>query len=214
MSNIIKFDVLKRKGEIMNFANLVGNIEKYNLEQHEYTLVDMSNIANDILYNVEYYSDRCATPIVKIVKGFGFQPYKETMEDGLSGDIYINGDTYNEYGHAQVILVNKKEELFHQRFVMAHELGHYLFDFLGNPKYYDKNIKFTNEYRRDQHETLEEKRANLFAANLLMPRNAFIKQYRIALNADKRPLFLLIYLSKFFEVTIESVERRIIEVFN
>lgn len=62
------------------------------------------------------------------------------------------------------------------------------------------------------HNTTDEKRANRFAASILMPKDVFIKQYNIAKSVDSSSLFITMYLSRFFETSISSIERRILEV--
>ena len=53
---------------------------------------EIDDIALRILSILGYRSENIATPIVKILKQFGFKAYKEKLEDrNLSGDISING---------------------------------------------------------------------------------------------------------------------------
>ncbi len=141
---------------------------------------------------------------------FDFKTYKESLSE--SGDININGETKQKYGHDKVILVNKNEELYHQRFVVAHELAHYLFDFLGNSTYEDINILFADTYEKDKHETPQEKRANTFAAEIMMPKDLFIMQYNVARREENNHMFIVMYLSRYFETSVESIEKRIKEV--
>lgn len=213
MGDIIRFRSYSwRKGDIMKFEELIKELEAKNKAKHEYSLTEISYIANKILKGLDYYSGRGATPIVKIAKEFNFKTYKETLKDGKSGDIYINGETLEKYGHDKIILVNKYEELYHQRFVVAHELAHYLFEFLGNPQYTDSKVVFSDTYWKNQHETIQEKRANSFAAEIMMPRDLFIKQYHIARRENNNRMFILMYLSRFFETSIDSIEKRLMEV--
>lgn len=192
---------------------LITEITQRNITNDLFSLSEIDDIALRILSILGYHSDDIATPIVKIVKQFDFKAYSEKIDDdNQSGDIFINGDTKEIYGHDKVIIVNDKDERNHQRFVAAHELAHYLFDFLGNPEYYDTKIKFTAAYYKDKHDTEDEKRANRFAASILMPEDLFIKQYNIARETDSRDLFVLMYLSRFFETSISSIEKRIKEV--
>ena len=178
-----------RKGAFMKLYKLLENLKEKNQIGYEYSLVELRNISNYILSLEASYSGRCATPIVKIAKLFGIKTFKELLHE--SGDININGDTKKKYGYDKVILVNKTEELFHQRFVVAHELAHYLFDFLGNEKYNDINILFADTYQKNKHETYPEKRANAFAAEIMMPKELFIKQYKIARLADSNHIFIV-----------------------
>ena len=213
MSNIIRFKNYNwRRDGNMKFDTLITDLRKRNEIGHEYSLKEITQIANDILNKIDYYSGRGATPIVKIAKEFDFKTYKETLKNGKSGDILINGETKEKYGHDKIILVNKKDEIFHQRFVVAHELAHYLFEFLGNPEYSDSNVIFFDTYQKDQHETPQEKRANAFAAEIMMPRDLFIKQYYNARRENNNRMFILMYLSRFFETSIDSIEKRITEV--
>lgn len=194
------------------YEELIKKIKKHNRNKHEYSMLEINDIAIDIINTLDYYPIDGAIPIVKIAKTFDFVTYKESLKDNLSGDISINGDTEKEYGNNRVILVNKHDDLFHQRFVVAHELAHYLFDFLGNKKYADLNKRFSDTYYKDMHDTVSEIRANKFAASILMPEDVFIKQYLIAKNIDKDRMFVIMYLSRFFETTMNSIERRIAEV--
>ena len=213
MNNIIEFKQHTwRRDDEMKIDELIKELEEKNKNGHEYSLGEIREIANNILKEIDYYSGCGATPIVKIAKEFDFKTYKEELKDNKSGDIHINGETAEKYGHDKIILVNKEDELFHQRFVVAHELAHYLFEFLGNPEYTNKKIQFADTYRKNMHETPQEKRANTFAAEILMPAELFIKQYHIAKKIDNNRMFLLMYLSRFFETSIDSIEKRIMEV--
>ena len=147
MNNIIRFEnCIQRNGESMRFEGLLKNLEQNRKDGYEYSLGEIKQIANSILSELDYYSGKGATPIVKIAKEFDFKTYKQELTQGLSGDININGDTLERYGHDKVIIVNKEEELFHQRFVVAHELAHYLFEYIGNPEYRDPAVKFSDTY--------------------------------------------------------------------
>lgn len=214
MGQVIDMNKYKKhtREMVTMFSKLINRLEQNHIKKHEYSLAEIDIIAKEILSKISYYSEDSATPIVKIAKEFGFITYRETLDDDLSGDIYINGKTKDEYDNDRIILVNKNDELFHQRFVVAHELAHYLFDFLGNDEYKDTSIKFSDTYYKNMHETVSEQRANRFAAAILMPEDAFIKQYNLAKSIDKNRMFVITYLSRFFETTMSSIERRIAEV--
>lgn len=214
MGDIVRFKKnITRRDDNMGLKEIIYDLETKNRNGYNYTLTDITKLTNDILGNIKYYSGKGATPIVRIAKEFGFTTYKETLKDGKSGDIYIAGETNSQYSCDKVILVNKNEERYHQRFVVAHELAHYLFDYLGNSQYSNDNILFIDTYKKDQHETIQEKRANAFAAEIMMPRELFIKQYNIAIKESNNRIFVLTYLSKFFETSINAIEKRIMEVF-
>lgn len=211
---IVKY--IWRKEPMMNqntaLNELTNTIKEKNHFNYNYSPSEVDNLALELLSCLGYNSKDIATPIVKVGKALNFQIFKENLESNLSGDIYINGDTRDVYGYNRVILVNKNDALYHQRFVIAHELAHYFFDFLGNPKYEDTSEKFSDTYYKDNHDTLQEKRANRFAASILMPEESFIYQYNQAKLADYNRMFVITYLSRFFETTVDSIEKRIMEV--
>lgn len=212
MNNIIKFKKYnRRKGGVMELKELLHDLEEKNKKRYEYSSDDIRNIVKNILSMMSNnYSGRCATPIVKIAKLFDFKTSREILNE--SGDININGYTEKKYGHDKIILVNRADELFHQRFVIAHELAHYLFDFLGNADYSDKTILFADTYEKDKHDTPQEKRANSFAAEIMMPTDLFIRQYFVAKREENNHMFIVMYLSRYFETSIEAIEKRIMEV--
>lgn len=206
MGSVIDFRSYRRGMRFMmneSLRDLLRDLEVKNQNNHAYGLDEIDAVADKILASIEYYTYRGATPIVKIVKDFEFEVYKTGMKSKLSGRINVSNSE-------KLILVNKAEELFHQRFVIAHELAHYLFDYLGREGIYAEG--YSDTYCKDSHESSEEQRTNRFAAELLMPRKLFLKQYQIALSVDSNMLFIEKYLSEFFETTHESIRKRIQEV--
>ena len=89
---------------------------------------------------------------------------------------------------------------------MAHELAHYLFDFdVSN------QIVYYNTYNTFEDENEEERRANYFAANLLMPEKKFKKEFDNVVI--KNNLYVTVEkLSQIFQVSGEAVRRRISEL--
>lgn len=181
--------------------------------KHEdsFQVEEIEKLAERVLQVSGFDAQGIAIPIVRIVKAFDFRAYKEDLKKELPGDISINGKTKEIYEHDKIILVKKSDELYHQRFIVAHELAHYLFEFLGSEEY-EKAIEFHDNYHKDDHVTIPEKRANRFAAAILMPEKSFIEQYKIAKAADLKDLYIIDYLSRFFETPVDSIERRMKEV--
>lgn len=110
------------------------------------------------------------------------------------------------YDSDKVIAVNNKDNAGHQRFTMAHELAHYLFDFDVS-----KNIIYYNTYNTKENDSNIERRANFFAANLLMPEKIFKKEFqRVVVKSN---LYVTVErLSDLFQVSGEAVRRRINEL--
>lgn len=173
-------------------------------QKQGYEIEEMPKIAELILDKLKI--DELPIPIVTIMKSLHFQVISGEMQDEISGIIGIDDTLEKSFSSSKVIAVNAKDNIGHQRFTMAHELAHYLFDFDVAEK-----IVYYNTYNTQETETVEEKRANYFAANLLMPEKAFKEEF--SRNVVEGNLYLTVEkLSGIFQVSGEAVRRRINEL--
>lgn len=210
MNNIISlYNWSKNK---MKFEKLTKDL-KTKLAK-DYSIKDAENLAKRVLGDGDYENINGPTPIIKIAKDFGFECYKaDNMPSDISGNIFVGGTTNKVYNSDKIIIVGANEEYEHQRFIIAHELAHYLIDYLGSEKAQTPSVLFTRTYPKENHESFEEIRADRFSAELLMPSRLFLKQYVKAMEAsDYNKDFTISHLAKFFKVKASSIERRINEV--
>lgn len=120
---------------------------------------------------------RYPLPVVQLLKGLGFDLYRARFKNPeQSGVIAVDSTLPEQEGGFQsdrVILVNELDTTAHQRFTIAHELAHYIFDYdeATQPWYYKPYL--TSE-KRDETEL----RANRFAAELLMPTDDFRAKFK------------------------------------
>lgn len=164
------------------------------------------------------------TPILKIAESFGFTVFKvPDMPDKLSGRIKVYSQTQPIFKSDKVILINARDSWEHQRFVIAHELAHYLMQFIAEGRRKkDSVLLFTEDYQKnidsvDSRSDLKERCADSFAAELLMPRDKFIDQYcdlmlDDQLNPSQNRMLTVEGLSQQFKTRQSSIERRIKEV--
>lgn len=165
---------------------------------------DMKGAAKVVLEHFDAYV--LPVPIVKIMSALGFKVIlQEYNEPSLSGIIGIDLKLMNKMGSDKVISVNKKDALGHQRFTMAHELCHYIFDF-------DRNslVPYYDGYDTKKADLQTESRANTFAANLLMPEELFVEKYREYSNMPEYDK--VIRLASDFQVSGTAIKKRIEEV--
>lgn len=110
-------------------------------------------------------------PVEDIAKTLGADVTREPVEDDLSGFIYRD-----RKANTAVIGVNSTQHPNRQNFTLAHELGHFLLHEGSDDVHVDRRfqVKFRNE-ASSQGTDDEEKEANLFAAELLMPAD-FLKE--------------------------------------
>lgn len=177
------------------------------------------NLLNNILkndHNIEHIkANNIAVPIVGISNHFGFKNFDGDFSNlsnnlsqyrNASGMIAINSDFKKIYDSDKILILNKNETLEHSRFTIAHELGHYLFDFNETTQYTYTDFYRTEEAYKDE----KEKRASRFAAALLMPKESFINQY----NQLKSLTYYEIVnkLSEIFIVSTTAIDLRIKEL--
>lgn len=143
-------------------------------------------------------------PVVALAKSLGADVHLQPAEDELSGFLYRNRQT-----RRTIIGVNSNHSETRRNFTAAHELGHFLLhDF--SDVHVDKLYKV---WHRDevssQGTSVEEKEANLFAAELLMP----ISFVYAELESDKFPDLLddrtISTLADLFRVSVQAITFRL-----
>lgn len=217
MDKLVKFDTLrfameKKRGESM-YEKLVSRLES--APARKYVVREAEILADEILKIYGYVGKSAPTPIVRIAHDFGFATYKaEDIPEDISGNIFIGGATKEDYGTDKVIIVGEDEPLPHQRFIVAHELAHYLMDYIGNEEYQKDGTIFSRTYPKVNHDSPEEIRADRFAAELLMPKKVFLAEYVKAMKlSDYSKEYTIPYLAKLFNTKESCIQRRIREVF-
>lgn len=189
------------------------NIEIENLATNLYNSIITNNKKNIIpILNNSY-----AVPIVGISKHFGFLNYKANFSKlsnefaiyrNASGMISITADNLSKYKSDKILLINPDESLEHQRFTIAHELAHYLFDF--NER---RDSFYIDFYRtEDTYINKRERRASRFAAALLMPKDSFVERYHELQDEKKTKYEIVSQLAKNFIVSVKAIDLRITEL--
>lgn len=181
-------------------------------KQRHYSISGAEELADSVL-RASGYGKSGAVPIVRLVKKLAFSPFQEDLSGkDYAGDILIGGETKKQYGADKVILADKNDPLYHQRFVIAHELGHYFMDYYQNGKD-DPNKQFSMAYKNGDHsDDFEEVRADRFAAQLLMPKKQFLEQYNIAVRKKNDRRYVIPYLSAYFKTKESSIVKRFKEL--
>lgn len=171
-------------------------------------LSDMPARAQDVLKYFQGDENETGVPIVEILMKFGFKIYESNLEpDGLSAYIAVDPKFEEIYKSNKITCVHVKDNIGHKRFALAHELAHYLFDFNESEDLYYYNTYFPHK----DEDKMEEKRANKFAANLLMPENAFLNKFKeykeLQSKAD-----IVSALGQYFHVSPTAILKRFSEL--
>lgn len=139
--------------------------------------------------------------------GFAVVPDNSFDDDKLSGVLAIDNTVAMERFRKMIVL-NNRDNIGHQRFTIAHELAHYIFDALPNQKYYEAYYR-TDDKKNNE---IREYRANKFAANLLMPRTIFESRYKFIASQIKDAQKVKFILSLDFGVSVTAINKRIEEL--
>lgn len=152
-------------------------------------------------------------PVVYMLNKMGFELFRSSFKnDKQSGLIAIDSSLPQQnpiFNTDRVVVVNRNDSTAHQRFTIAHEIAHYLFDFdeEKEPVYYDSYIPQDSK-------SLKELRANKFAAELLMPAKIFKKSYQ-ELRQQQGDMYSLsdtiTQLSKMFDAPATAIRLRLQE---
>lgn len=141
-------------------------------------------------------SDAPASHIGQIIKNYGLNPIITNFPNNYN---YSNISGFIHF-ETKTIYVNADEPTPRQVFTLAHELGHWL---LHKKLYEENKIQYEVLYRQPlnkQDLSKEEKEANCFATQLLVPKN-LLDQYR-----KVYPFVTNDSLAKLFGVPIEMIK--------
>jgi len=215
---IPKFKDTGKESETLTTMNALNNLieELANAPANKCNISQAERLAAEVMEYAGYGALIGATPIVTLAQKLGFTCYAENIgRADVSGNIFIGGTTETVYGTDKVIIVEKTEEEAHRRFIIAHELAHYILDYFGSEQQKNPDKLFQEAYYKQNHTSEREIRADRFAAELLMPAKLFFKQYNRAMEAyNYEKKYVIEYLAQFFNVKKTSIMRRIEEVFS
>lgn len=190
---------------------LKQKLKKNGIQAEDENLLDlMQERANEVL---QYFGIRHipedGVPIIKILTQIGIKVYKDdSLDPTLSAFIAIDPELMELFNTNKIVCVNANDSVQHTRFALAHELAHYLFDFdeTKKTKYY--NTYIANDSGKD---IFTERRANKFAACLLMPEKEFRNAENLYSKKKGRSETITL-LIKHFGVSAKAVYRRFEEL--
>lgn len=179
-------------------------ISDYKKKMPERTIESAIKVAKDLIKALEIKT--YPVPIVSILNDLGFSVFVSDIKDkNISGYITIDPDYINKFNTDKITAVEITDTNGRQRFTLAHEFAHYLFDFD------EKNTAtFFNTYDIKKADNEAEKIPSRFAAEFLMPDFLFTKRYNELGNLTYYEK--VTQLVQDFNVTRKAVEKRIVEL--
>ena len=197
MGAIIFFTTKRGERQVCVF---VDKLRKRNPENKKQVI----ECAKEFLNEFKNFISEDKIDIVSVMNDIGI--YTCQAEMNMEAFIAVDAEFVEKYGTTKVACVNQNKSNGFKRFAFAHELAHYIFDYdeAQKPKYY-------NTYNKELDSWAEE-RANIFAANVLVPEKIFtakFEEYKSETNSMPETIKIL---SEFFLVSPSCIEIRIDEV--
>lgn len=166
------------------------------------SITDNMNKEEKQIYNK--YKNTFPFPLVKFANDLGVDVFlSDSLHSEISGSICKKDDKF-------LIIINNSHSPSRKRFTLAHELGHYFNDrdYLNNSgEIVDSTKQSTRKFlfrkstpEIDKNMIAMDIKANKFAAELLMPKEVFIKKWQES-NSPQQ-------VANFFAVSIEAVNIR------
>lgn len=144
--------------------------------------------------------------ISRIIYEMGFYVCQMAMDEDMDAFIIVDTDLIEKYKTPKVICLNKDNSVGTKRFLLAHELAHYIFEYKER-----EQARYYNTYNKKE-ESISETRANLFAANILVPEDVFKRKYAEYMEETESKPVTIQKLAEFFNVSTKCIEYRMEEV--
>lgn len=130
-------------------------------------------------------------------------PIQEAVFKRKDG-VIISGGIVKENSSIQ-IYINRVDSMEGKRFTIAHELGHY---FLSDLSEKDEYVDLHSEISANK--TIEEKKADLFARSLLMPRDEVVNRYQVYKNIGFDEELIVRKIAEYFYVSRTVAKQRLV----
>lgn len=162
--------------------------------------------AQKIVKKYNYTKDTLPVDVRQIMLDMGIVVHEKELPDEISGVL----DTTSE---KPIVLIQKSHDKKRKRFSLAHELGHFILNSSSGSIHLDKHTYFRSNLSSSGIDT-DEKKANRFAAELLMPTHILLELLREDItdlidSDESESLIALKWLAKKFDVSVAALTIKI-----
>lgn len=171
--------------------------------------IEIESRVDKMLDEIGYQDTNDDVDLFEIARLLGIAVGNAMLNNDDDGFIIVNEGVDEILGIKtdKLIGVNSQRSLEWKRFIIAHEIAHYI---LHYSKEKDKGIYAHREHKKGKDEI--ENEADFFAANLLMPRERFINKFNELKSKGLSMDDICLLLEKKFIVTPKMLVRRIGEL--
>lgn len=152
----------------------------------------------------EHKINRYPVNIVNVCNELGIKVYEQYLPSKVSGFIGVDKSLEEKYQTDKVIVVNLFDDAKRRRFMIAHELAHYVLRRQSGELYAHRDVVDTPQRGI-------EKEANIFALNILMPEE--LMEEVLSRLCDKEGFVMseeaVRYIADKFKVSKEEAKARL-----
>lgn len=181
----------------------IEEIKKKNMPK---TMENAISIANEMIEKLNI--TEMPVDITYILTRLGFKIYViDDLKDNISGLIYVSPDLKDRFQTDKIIMLNERDKRGRQRFTLAHEFSHYIFDFN-----YNTMTEYVDTYDTNKSNNEDEKICSRFAAELLIPKKLFEKKVKELYEKGVDRYSFVEQLVDYFDVSVKSIRKRFDEL--
>ena len=174
-------------------------------------MTEMENLLSDFL---QKHDITLSVPvdIFALATELGFDVRGAEFKGDLEGLVLVNEtvDKIELFNSNKIIAYNCQKSIEHKKFIVGHELAHYIEEKHKNPS---KKIVYAARDHSKQYSTdTAEQRKDYLSAAMLMPKDVLIKEYKK--KNIKNTKEICHEIADIFNVSDEMAKRRIEEVIN
>ena len=196
--------------------SVIADIRRNYRDVRSYEEAKLAEVARMMLDLLGDQENVFPVKVVELSQKLGFEIYRAAFDDAQQSGLIVVDSSLPEtmdVTSSKVVFLNRNDSTAHQRFTVAHELGHYIFDYSeeNTPTYCEAYIT-NDDHEKESSE--KERRVNRFAAELLMPRKAFKDMFEELKSHNPESFSLpdtITALKNYFDVPAKSVEIRLKE---
>ena len=213
--NLNKFCTLSKYNEFC-YSYFLEGVNKMDVDFMSVNLnfSEMSELENIVtaFFKDKDISFNGPVDIYKISKKLGFIVYSADLPDEIDGLLIVDESKKKIKGFEsnKLIAYNSLKRPVESKFIVAHELAHYIIRKVNNPN--EELIFALREHSYDYSNDVEEQKVDYIAAALLIPKEDFKQTFQKS-NDTIIPDKLYMAIAKYYGVDIRLASRRYIEVF-
>ena len=177
---------------------------------NETQMLEMEEILK-VFYDKNDIEVTIPVDIFEVANSLGFDVRGAEFKEPLDGLLLVdeNAERIKGFNSNKVIAYNCQKSIYMKKFIVAHELAHYIN--AKNVKSEEKIVLAAREHEDEYSDNVNEQRMDYMAASILMPREDLVKNFS-GKNIDKAELTNLV--ASRYNVSSKMAERRIEEVLN